>query len=142
MVENISKYVHEVLALVDKASGKKEKIEILQKNDSAVLKNILVGTFDDSIEWDLPPGTPPYTPCDIHNPPSNLTRQVANLPFFVKGQKPDMLKIKREMMFVRLLESVHPEDAKIVLAMVAKKLPVKGLTKALVKEAFPNLIRK
>ena len=142
MVENISKYVYEVLALVDKASGKKEKIEILQKNDSAVLKNILVGAFDDSIEWELPPGTPPYTPCDSHNPPSNLTRQVANLPYFVKGQKPDMLKIKREMMFVRLLESVHPEDAKIVLAMVAKKLPIKGLTKALVKEAFPNLIRK
>ena len=45
-------------------------------------------------------------------------------------------------MFIRLLESIHPKDAKIVLAMVAKKLPVKGLTKTMVKEAFPNLIRK
>lgn len=142
MVENVSKYVHEVLALVDKAAGKKEKIEILQKHDSMVLKNILMGTFDDSVEWELPPGTPPYTPCDGHNAPSNLTRQLGNLVYFVKGQKKDMLKIKREMMFIRLLESIHPEDAKIVLAMVAKKLPVKGLTKALVKEAFPTLIRK
>lgn len=142
MAENVSKYIHEVLALIDKAASKKEKIELLQKHDSMVLKNVLIGTFDDSIEWELPSGTPPYTPCDEHNAPSNLTRQLNNLPYFIKGQKKDMLKIKREMMFIRLLESIHPEDAKIVLAMVAKKLPVKGLTKALVKEAFPNLIRK
>ena len=142
MNENVSKYVHEVLALVDKAASKKEKIELLQKHDSMVLKNVLLGTFDDSSEWDLPPGTPPYQPCDAHNAPSNLTKQLNNLPYFIKGQKKDLLKIKREMMFIRLLESIHPEDAKIVLAMVAKKLPVKGLTKALVKEAFPNLIRK
>ena len=142
MNENVSKYVHEVLALVDKAASKKDKIELLQKHDSMVLKNVLLGTFDDSFEWDLPPGTPPYQPCDAHNAPSNLTKQLNNLPYFIKGQKKDLLKIKREMMFIRLLESIHPEDAKIVLAMVAKKLPVKGLTKALVKEAFPNLIRK
>lgn len=142
MNENVSKYVHEVLALVDKASSKKEKIELLQKYDSMVLKNVLIGTFDESIEWELPPGTPPYQPCDAHNAPSNLTKQLNNLPYFIKGQKKDLLKIKREMMFIRLLESIHPEDAKIVLAMVARKLPVKGLTKALVKEAFPNLIRK
>lgn len=143
MAENVSKYIHEVLALVGEASGKKEKIDLLKKNDSVVLKNILVGTFDDSIEWDLPPGTPPYTPADGHNAPSNLYRQINNLPYFVKnGKGKDMLKVKREMMFIRMLESIHPQDAEIVLAMVAKKLPTKGLTKALVKEAFPNLIRK
>jgi hypothetical protein len=52
-----------------------------------------------------------------------------------------MLKIKREMMFIRMLESIHPEDAKIVVAMLTRKLPTKGLTKALVKEAFPKLLR-
>ncbi len=142
MAENVSKYVYEVLALVDKAATKQEKLDLLKKNDSVVLKNVLKGTFDDSIEWDLPEGTPPYTPCDGHNAPSNLTRQLENFPYFVKGHKKDLLKVKREMMFIRLLESIHPEDAKVVLAMVAKKLPVKGLTKTLVKEAFPNLIRK
>lgn len=143
MAENISKYVHEVLALVGEASSKQEKIKLLQSNDSVVLKNILVGAFDDAIEWDLPAGTPPYTPADSHNAPSNLYKQINNLPYFVKGGKgKDMLKVKREMMFIRLLESIHPKDAELVVAMVAKKLPIKGLTKALVKEAFPNLIRK
>jgi hypothetical protein len=39
-----------------------------------------------------------------------------------------------------MLESIHAEDALIVLDMVAKKPPVKGLTKKLVEEAFPTLL--
>jgi len=143
MADNITKYIHEVLALVDKAATKKEKIEILQNNDSMVLKNILIGTFDDAIEWLLPDTAPPYEPCEAHGAPSSLHKQLDNFTYFVKGGKsPDMLKAKREMMFIRLLESIHPEDAKIVVAMLARKLPTKGLTKALVKEAFPKLLRQ
>jgi hypothetical protein len=143
MANNMTKYAHEVLALVDKAATKKEKIEILQSNDSMVLKNILIGTFDDAVEWLLPDTVPPYTPCDARSAPSSLHKQLDNFAYFVKGGKgPDMLKIKREMMFIRMLESIHPEDAKIVVAMLTRKLPTKGLTKALVKEAFPKLLRK
>ena len=47
---------------------------------------------------------------------------------------------KRENKFIQLLESIHPEDALIVLNMVQKKAPVKGLTKKIVEEAFPNLL--
>ena len=143
MADNVTKYIYEVLALVDKAATKKEKIEILQNNDSMVLKNILIGTFDDAIEWLLPDTAPPYEPCEAHGAPSSLHKQLDNFTYFVKGGKsPDMLKAKREMMFIRLLESIHPEDAKIVVAMLARKLPTKGLTKALVKEAFPKLLRQ
>jgi hypothetical protein len=39
-----------------------------------------------------------------------------------------------------MLEAIHPEDALIVLDMVNKKSPVKGLTKKIAEEAFPNLI--
>jgi len=47
-------------------------------------------------------------------------------------------------MFIKLLESVHKEDAKIVIAMKDKKLQgmYKGLTKKAVQEAFPTLISK
>lgn len=142
MVENVTKYVHEVLNMVDKAKTKEEKINLLKQNNSDVLKNILMGTFEDSIVWLLPDTPPPYEPADPIKHPSSLSRQLHNLPYFVKGGKgPDLPKINREMMFIRMLESIHPDDAKIVLAMVAKKLPTKGLTKALVKEAFPNLIK-
>lgn len=143
MVEVRTKMVYEVLEMVDKASTKQDKMDILKNNDSMVLRNVLIGTFDDAIEWNLPEGDPPYTPSEEHNAPTFLSKQLSQLVYFIKGNKGDNLtKLKRETMFIRLLESIHPKDAKIVLAMVAKKLPVKGLTKAMVKEVFPNLIRK
>jgi hypothetical protein len=39
-----------------------------------------------------------------------------------------------------MLESVHPKDALILLAMKEKKLPYKGITKALIQKAFPGLV--
>ena len=142
MAEQTTKYVYEVFALLEKAKTKENKIKILQENSSDSLKNILLGIFEDSITWLLPDTPPPYEPADPVKHPSNLSRQLNNLPYFVKGGKgADMMKVKREMMFIRMLETIHPEDAKIVLAMVAKKSPVKGLTKTLVKEASPNLIK-
>jgi hypothetical protein len=142
MVETVNYLIHEVLGKVDKAKTKQEKIDILREYDSNVMKNVLIGTFNEKIEWNLPPGDPPYTPAAPESAPSTLNRQLDQLLYFIKGNKGDSLsQLKREFMFIRLLESIHPADAKIVLAMVAKKLPVKGLTKALVQEAFPNLIR-
>lgn len=142
MAENNTKFVYEVLALIDKAKTKQEKIDLLKQHESNALKNVLLGTFDESIEWNLPDGEPAYRPAEPSSPPSTLHRQLNNLVYFIKGNKGDsLIKFKRESMFVRMLESIHPEDAKVVIAMVAKELPVKGLTKALVKEAFPNLIR-
>ena len=44
-------------------------------------------------------------------------------------------------MFIEVLEAIHPQDAEIVIKMVAKKTPLKGLTKKLVQEALPDLIR-
>jgi len=43
-------------------------------------------------------------------------------------------------MFIEICESVHPEDARILVSMINKKPPVKGLTEKLVKEAYPDLI--
>jgi hypothetical protein len=143
MVETTINHVYEVLDLVDKAKTSKEKVEVLKNHSSTALKDILIGTFDDSIQWNLPEGIPPYRPAEASSAPSTLHKQLNTLVYFVKGNRGDeLVKFKRESMFISLLESIHPEDAKVVLAMVAKKLPVKGLTKAVVKEAFPDLIRK
>ena len=143
MVEIRTKMVYEIFEMVDKAPAKQDKIDILKKYDSAVLRNILVGLFDDAIEWNIPPTPPPYTPANESSVPSFLSKQLNQLVYFVKGNKGDnLLKIKREKMFINLLESIHPKDAIVVLNMVAKKSPAKGLTKAMVKEVFPSLIRK
>ena len=62
------------------------------------------------------------------------------LDLFIEGGRPVATQTKREMLFIEMLESVHPEDAKILLNMVQKSAPVKGITKAVVKQAFPDLL--
>lgn len=137
--------VHEILAEVKKRYKKDEKVEYLKKfNDDWALKDVLRGTFDDSIQWNLPEGSPPYTPNKPESVPSTLARQHLNFKYFVKGlnSSESLSSMKRETMFVQLLESVHPEDAKILLHMKNKKTPVRGLTKNVVQEAFPGLIKE
>lgn len=144
MVEIHKKTISEVLTLVGEASSKKAKIDVLQQYSSDVLKNVLKGSFDDGIVWNLPEGNPPYQPSDEHNAPSSLSRQLNQLVYFVKGSQKgnNLTQLRREMMFIRLLEAIPPSEATIVLNMVAKKPPIRGLTKTIVKEAFPGLISK
>ena len=51
-----------------------------------------------------------------------------------------MVPLKRENLFIGILEAVHPDDAKLLLAMKEKKLPYSGLTPKIINEAFPELI--
>ena len=48
-------------------------------------------------------------------------------------------QIKREQIFIGVLEAVHPKDAELVISMINKKSPVKGLTYKIAQEAFPDL---
>lgn len=136
--------VYEVLEKVTKAKTKKERVEILKANEAISLRDVLRGTFDESIQWNLPEGEPPYTPNKPESTPSTLHRQHRNFKYFVKGlrESENLNKIKRERMFIEMLEAVHPQDAELLLCMVNKKPLVKGLTKKLVQEVFPDLIRK
>ena len=138
-----SKYVHEVIKMAAEAKTRAEKIEVLRKYESWPLKDILRGSFDDSIQWLLPPGTPPYEPADPQRHPSSFIKQTQNLKYFAKGGPGEKINsLKRETMFIRMIEAIHPEDALLVLSMINKKAPAKSITKKLVEEAFPNLIKK
>lgn len=134
--------IHEVIENVSKKKTKEEKISLLKQHETWALKDILRGTFDSSVEWNIPQGNPPFTKNQEHSVPSNLLRENTKFKFFLKGGPGDtMPKFKREKIFIGLLESIHPKDAELVVGMINKSLPVKGITKNLVKEAFPNLIK-
>ena len=49
-----------------------------------------------------------------------------------------MSALKREGLFIGLLEVVHPEDAKVVIRMINKD-KFQGISKNVVTEAFPDL---
>jgi hypothetical protein len=52
----------EILTKAAKMKTKEEKIEYLRKNDSRPLQDIIQYALHPDIKWDLPEGTPPYTP--------------------------------------------------------------------------------
>tara|TARA_R110000796_G_scaffold60348_4_gene139680 strand:+ start:1014 stop:1448 length:435 start_codon:yes stop_codon:yes gene_type:complete len=142
MVNKITLYTFEHLDKVSKAKTKAEKITLLQAQDKNwALKDLLRGAFDESVQWLLPRGPVPYEPADDVSHPSNWSQHNRKLAYFVKGGSGEkMITVKREKMFLDILETVHPRDAELLVGMINKKLPIKGVTKALVKEAFPNLI--
>jgi len=134
--------VYEVLEKLKNTKSKKEKIGILKANVNWAIQDIFKGTLDDTLVWNLPPGAPPYTASDPHNTPSSFLRRNVQLKYFIKGGVGDnMPSWKRESIFIQLLEAIHPEDAKCVIDMINKK-PIPGVTKALIKEVYPNLIVK
>lgn len=143
MAFNINKDVFEILEEFEKQESKQQRKEVLLKYGKIpALTDVLRGTFDDSLQFTLPEGRPPFTANRPESTPSTLRKQHKQFAYFVKGGPGDrMPAYKRESLFIRLLESIHPADAEIVLSMVAKQPPVKYLTKKLVQEAFPNLIR-
>lgn len=141
----MAKLIYEVFEEVAKASTRKEKAEVLRKHNSLALRDVLKGAFDDTIEFILPPGSPPFAedkgPAG-HNP-STLNQLSKRFRYFAKGGPGERLQTpRRERMYIELLESIHPKDAEIVVWMKDKKLEgkYKGLTKKLVQEAFPKLI--
>lgn len=132
--------IFEDLAKIKTAKAKKE---YLIKNESRQLKTFLKGSFDKSLEFNLPKGTPPYTPNKESK--KGFGEVSAEFRFFAKGYEGDRLKdYVREGKFIKVLESVSPEEAELIVMMKDKKLvgKYKGVTLKLVSDAFPTLISK
>lgn len=136
--------IFEIFEKLENVKTKSEQINVLKNNDIMPLLDVLRGTFDDSIQWNLPDGEPPYTPSLPESAPSSLLKQHLKFKYFVKGFKESeaLNSLRRERMFIDILESVHPKDAVILIAMINKKSPSESVTKELIQTAFPGLIQK
>ena len=132
--------LHEILTKVNNAKDKSKKIAVLKENDSVPLRQVLKGAFDPNIKWDLPEGTPPYKENDAPAGTEHTTlyTEARRLWHFVEGADQKLSKSKKEMMFIQMLEGLHADDAKLMIAVKEKELNTvyKGLTDAVVKEAF------
>jgi hypothetical protein len=133
--------ISEVLQKAHSAKTKAEKIKILQDNVSQALKSILIINYDESIVSMLPEGAPPYNkneaPAGTEH--TRLEHEARILHHFFKGGS-NISGMKREQMFIQLLEGLHPDEAEVVIAAKDKTLGKKyKVTKACVSEAFPAI---
>ena len=136
-------FVHEILELVDKQRTKAKKIEILKEYDDLALKAILIWNFDPTAISVLPDGPVPYKENEvpIGTDHTSLRREWKNLYHFVKGGNDSLSAIRRETMFVQMLEGLHPEEARIICLVKDKDLESKyKITYDIVQQAYPDIV--
>jgi len=163
-------FVFEVLDLVDKQRSKAKKIEVLQKYQSNHLKAVFIWNFDDSVISLLPEGEVPYGNLvedgtskgtlsqkissrtrsdniayngaeeDLRAQKSSIANEADKFYNFIQGGNPSLNAIKRELMFINILEGLHPREAEIVVLIKDKKLGERyKITKALVSDAYSDI---
>lgn len=132
----------EVLAKVSKQRTKAKKIQVLKENESLHLKAVLIWNFDDTVVSVLPEGEVPYNkneaPAGTEH--TYLAHEWKVLYNFVKGGNDSLRAVKREQLFLQLLEGLHPDEADIICLVKDKNLTEKyKLTQPVVEEAFPDI---
>lgn len=132
--------VFEIFKLVSEQKTAKAKATTLQEHDCFAIRSVLQGCYHPAVKFLLPDSVPPYGEADGVQVETRLHSMVKRFDIFVEGGRATSTQTKREMLFIELLESVHPEDAKILLNMIAKKDPYAGTTEAVVRAAFPDLL--
>ena len=128
-----------ILNFTSKLPNEEEKIKCLQANNVEPIRTILQYCFDPRIKWLLPEGDAPYQPPEIDNEASILYAEARKLYLFVQGGNNNLHPLKRERLFLDLLQSVTYDDAKLLISIKDKKLPYDGLTAETVLKAFPGL---
>ena len=131
--------IFEIIQGADKIASAEDRAAYLKQHDSEALRIILQCALDPRVRFALPPESPPYKPTAYLDAHGQLYNEATRLELFIEAMRPDIKKVKREMLFIGMLESVHPDDAKLLIAVKDKRLP-KTITSQIVNLAFPGLV--
>ena len=143
----MNKSIYETLVSIAKLSGNKARSEALAayQNDFA-MKVILDLVYNPNIKFLLPETDPPYTPVDEAVDAQNVLKaDIRRLKYCLNIPDGEQLRpLKREQMFIEMLEAVDPYDAKLLIHVKNKKLPkeLRDITESVVRKAFPGIEEK
>ena len=166
----VNPFAFEVLDLVSKQRSTAKKVEVLQKYEDPSLKTILIWNFDESIVSLLPTGDVPYASAgeqtsysgtlsskiddavskmdelssnslgSMDQGRSTIRKEYQMFYNFVKGGNDSLSSLRRETMFINILEGLHPKEAEILVLVKDKKLETKyKISKDIVGEAYPDI---
>ena len=110
------KYLPEMLDAINK-----DPKTVVQYKDDFLLKVIAAHSFLPDYKMILPEGEPPFKKSDepLGMTPTNLFNECKR--FYVFCRK-DLTALKRESLFISMLEGVHPSEAKILIAVKDQQL--------------------
>ena len=129
----------ETLEMVSKAKTREEKRQILKDRENFATKAILQLNYHPDVKWKIPKGSPPYTPNE-NQADASLHYEVKKLDYYVDPSPHNLPMLRREAMFVQLLERLTPKDAKLLIDKKDKKISYKGLSYKLVRDTWPDLL--
>lgn len=161
-------FAFEVFSLASKQRSKAKKIEILKEYEHDSLKAIFIWNFDESVISMLPPGEVPYfgendfktstmteriqqavdSMKDLRSSSigssdqkfTTIRSEYTKFYNFIKGGNDTLSSLRRENIFINLLEGMHPLEAEIICLCKDKKLQEKyNITKEIVAEAYPDI---
>jgi hypothetical protein len=163
-------FAFEVLDLASKQRTNAKKVEVLQKYEDPSIKTILIWNFDESIISLLPEGDVPYASAgeqtsysgtlsskiddavskmnelssnslgSMDQGRSSIRKEYTMFYNFVKGGNNTLSSLRRETMFINILEGLHPKEAEILVLVKDKRLQTKyKITKEIVSEAYPDI---
>ena len=106
------KFIPEILEEINSDPAK-----IADYKDNAALKILFEYAFLPSKKMCLPEGEPPFKPdvAPIGMSPANLMMELKKLYVFTPER--ELNQVRRETLFIQLLENVHPSEAKLLLAV-------------------------
>jgi hypothetical protein len=163
-------FIFEVLNLASKQRSNVKKVEVLKKYEHPSIKSLFIWNFDESIISILPPGEVPYAATSEQNSfsgtlsekiddavnkmselgsnslgsqdqgRSSIRKEYQKFYNFVKGGNDGLSSLRRESMFINILQGLHPLEAEILILVKDKKLDTKyKITKENVVEAYPDI---
>lgn len=135
-------FMNEILDLASKQKTNAKKVEVLQEYENDALKSLLIWNFDESVISVLPSGEVPYKPNEspLGTDHSSLRREFKHFYNFVKGGNDTLPSLRRETIFIQILEGLHPSEAEVLCLVKDKNLQSKfKLTKDIVSQAYPDI---
>jgi hypothetical protein len=163
-------FIFEVLELASKQRSNAKKVEVLKTYDDASLKTILIWNFDETVISLLPEGDVPYASTgeqtsysgtlsskvddavskmnelgsnslgSMDQGKSSIRKEYQMFFNFVKGGNNGLSSLRRETMFINILQGLHPKEAELLCLVKDKKLSNKyKITLDNVKEAYPDI---
>jgi len=139
-IKTYTPLISEVLQKVNNAKTKDKKIAVLRENDTEALRMIIKASFDPKIEWVLPEGDTPYKANESPEGTEHtvLSQESRRLWHFIKGADNQTPRMRKESMFIQMLEGLHKNEAEVLCHVKDKVLhqKYKGLSDNVVKTAF------
>ena len=136
----MNKTLYSIIKEISEVSTTQAKVEALQISKyTQAFRIICAYAYDPNLKWLLPEGDPPFRPCDFVDVEGRFLSELRKLYLFVEGGNPNLTKLRREALYIQMLESIDANDAKLLLSIKDKKLPFKGLNKKIIQQAFPEI---